>query len=116
MAINIGDIVHFQTSKQTGWAIITEINSKSIEISMLSSIGFGPPTNVISRKHIISVYHKEGYKINEKPRCANCGSAYDRKSKAQRFCSIKCKDKWWNIERRVNLDNPMCDDNFTGEA
>ena len=114
--IQVVDIVHFRTNKQGGYAVIEKITSKGVFISMISTTGFGPPTNVISRRHILTVYHEERSVKAERPKCIYCGKLYDRKKKSQRFCSIKCKDKWWNRERRVNLDNPMCDDNFTGEA
>lgn len=50
-------------------------------------------------------------------RCEYCGKPYPRKKKAQRFCSIKCKDKWWNRERSVNSEylHPHCEDNFNGD-
>lgn len=114
--IRPGDIVQFSTGKQRGYALIEKITSKGVFIDMISTIGFGPPTNIINRRHILVVYHKEVPVKAERPKCAYCGRLYDRKKKSQRFCTIKCKDKWWNRERRVNLDNPMCDDNFSGEA
>lgn len=50
-------------------------------------------------------------------KCEYCGKPYHKKKKAQRFCCIKCKDKWWNRERfsdTVYL-HPQCEDNFNGD-
>jgi hypothetical protein len=50
-------------------------------------------------------------------KCEYCGKLYRKKKKAQRFCSIKCKDKWWNRERSADSEylHPHCEDNFNGE-
>ena len=54
---------------------------------------------------------------NFSAKCAYCGKPYRKKKKAQRFCSIKCKDKWWNRERAGDREylHPQCEDNFNGE-
>lgn len=51
-------------------------------------------------------------------KCAYCGKPYKKNKKAQRFCSIKCKDKWWNRERAEDREylHPQCEDNFNGEC
>lgn len=50
--------------------------------------------------------------------CEYCGISYQKNKKEQRFCSVKCKDRWWNRER--SKDNyylhPHCEDNFNGEV
>ena len=50
-------------------------------------------------------------------KCEYCGKKYQKKKKAQRFCSIKCKDRWWNRERAGDIEylHPQCEDNFNGE-
>lgn len=50
-------------------------------------------------------------------KCENCGRAYHKKKKAQRFCCIKCKDKWWNRTRSEDSEylHPHCEDNFNGD-
>lgn len=50
-------------------------------------------------------------------RCEYCGKPYKKKKRVQRFCSIRCKDKWWNRERSVNSEylHPHCEDNFNGD-
>lgn len=40
---------------------------------------------------------------NGSDKCEYCGKTYQKKKKAQRFCSIECKDKWWNRERTAKL-------------
>lgn len=50
-------------------------------------------------------------------KCEYCGKPYRKKKKAQRFCCIKCKDKWWNRERAADFTylHPHCEDNFNGD-
>ena len=50
-------------------------------------------------------------------KCENCGRTYHKKKKAQRFCCIKCKDKWWNRNRSEDGEylHPHCEDNFNGD-
>lgn len=50
-------------------------------------------------------------------KCEYCGKPYRKKKQAQRFCSIKCKDKWWNRERSADSEylHPHCEDNFNGD-
>lgn len=61
---------------------------------------------------------KEGEVHNGFEKCAYCGKPYRKNKKAQRFCSIKCKDKWWNRERAEDREylHPQCEDNFNGEC
>lgn len=51
-------------------------------------------------------------------RCEYCGKSYQRKKRVQRFCSIQCKDKWWNRERSTDSEylHPHCEDNFNGDC
>lgn len=60
----------------------------------------------------------EGKVRDKKAKCAYCGKLYKKKKKAQRFCSIKCKDKWWNRERFAESEylHPHCEDNFSGDC
>lgn len=50
--------------------------------------------------------------------CEYCGISYQKNKKEQRFCSIKCKDRWWNRERNKDAYyiHPQCEDNFNGEV
>ncbi len=61
---------------------------------------------------------KEVKDERQKAECAYCGRTYKKKKKAQRFCSIKCKDKWWNRERFADSEylHPHCEDNFSGDC
>lgn len=60
---------------------------------------------------------KESEADNGCEKCEYCGKTYRKKKKEQRFCSIKCKDKWWNRERAVDREylHPQCEDNFNGD-
>ena len=61
---------------------------------------------------------KESEVHNGSVKCEYCGKMYQKKKKAQRFCSLKCKDKWWNCERAEDKEylHPQCEDNFNGEC
>ena len=38
-------------------------------------------------------------------KCEYCGKPYHKKKKAQRFCCIKCKDKWWKCLWRCKFNH-----------
>ena len=59
-----------------------------------------------------------GFTRSNLTKCEYCGKPYRKKKKAQRFCCIKCKDKWWNRERAADFTylHPHCEDNFNGEC
>ena len=39
-------------------------------------------------------------KIGEKARCEECGAEFERKTRTQRFCSIRCQKENYNAEQR----------------
>ena len=67
--------------------------------------------------HALGKYMQRRRGDNGLTECENCGKTYRKKKKVQRFCSIKCKDNWWNLERSADSEylHPQCEDNFNGD-
>lgn len=63
-------------------------------------------------------YEESAAKDDSHSVCEYCGIDYQKNKKEQRFCSIKCKDRWWNRERSKDAYylHPQCEDNFNGDC
>lgn len=66
-------------------------------------------TDFLHINQLLSQYDKaKDAKVGEIIACACCGSKMVKKSYQQKFCSLKCKDKYWNTvdeKRRVRASN-----------
>lgn len=49
-------------------------------------------------------YRSKEEKVGAKIVCANCGKVFSKKTYQHTFCSLKCKDEFWNYmsEERFN--------------
>ena len=132
--IEVEDIIYIDDGTRKGFAIVLEICNEYFKVNFIgawgeTSAGSVPVfavkrvwknDNTVSRMLCKIGEHVFNHGFSGKstsPKCKYCGKIYQRKKKSQRFCSIKCKDRWWNRERSAEREylHPHCEDNFNGE-
>ena len=132
--IYVGDIIYSEDETRYSFAIVDEICDDFYKVSFINGEGSlssgtvpqwavkkvwtNPETVQKMLCHIGKGVIEHGFSKTS-AKCEYCGKPYNKKKKAQRFCCIKCKDKWWNRERSdewgVGYPHPQCEDNFNGD-
>jgi endogenous inhibitor of DNA gyrase (YacG/DUF329 family) len=117
---DIVEFVNYENVSEFGLIISVQI-SDTISALVVSGFQSNKPQWISTEQvkgHWRNVKDCVSLRNDIKAECAYCGKPYKKKKKAQRFCSIKCKDKWWNRERFADSEylHPQCEDNFSGDC